>query len=45
MSPDFHLNKNSKAMAQLAPLDYNPNMNTALLNEGKNGKKGLPSLD
>ena len=39
MSPDMHLNKNSKAMAQLAPLEHNPaQMNTAILKDGKNGK-------
>lgn len=27
MTPDLHLNKNNKAMAQLAPLDKNPAFN------------------
>ncbi len=52
MTPDLHLNKNSKAMAQLAPLDKNPAMNLDPPNlQDRNGGGGgqrqvnLPTME
>lgn len=42
------LAKNNKAMAQLAPLDYNPTTNTSILSttgSGANRGVNIPSLD
>ena len=48
-SPDHMLNKNTKAMAQLAPLDHNPSSNMFSLPQNGTGGGGkgvnIPSLE
>lgn len=46
MNPDHTiLSKNSKAMAQLAPLDKPAIINTSLLDNGSNSKFNIPTKD